>query len=204
MPIEEKEYAGFWSILTGEGGADAGVISGECVDHTGLLGKKGAKVPCADLRAAQEGKPKGTYKTGISVPDAPSGGKKKARVKTGNYAESGYVYFYNASTEGVTIVLSPKGGTNIAVSKGSKAYKAILAAIKSGKAKPISAAQLKREKAKNPPVPASVPTEEIVSKAAETLPASQPFYKKTWFLVAAPLTLAAVIGLGIVFWPKKD
>ena len=205
MAISEQEYAGFWGTLTGKGGADEGVIGGRCTDHTGLLGKKGAQVSCADLRAAQEGKPKGTYTSYTSIPDAPkSGGSSTSGLKTGNYAESGYTYFYNASTKAVTIVMSPKGGTNIAVSKGSKAYDAIIDAIKSGKAKPVSSEKLKEERSKKPQVPASVPAKEIVSQAAETLPASQPFYTKTWFMVAAPLTLAAVIGLGIMFWPKKD
>ena len=71
MAISEQEYAGFWSTLTGKEGADEGVVGGTCTDHTGLLGKKGAKVSCADLRAAQEGKPKGTYTSYTSIPDAP-------------------------------------------------------------------------------------------------------------------------------------
>jgi len=32
-----------------------------CTDFTGLLGTPGAKVTCADLKAAQEGKPQGYY-----------------------------------------------------------------------------------------------------------------------------------------------
>lgn len=43
-------------------GSDHGrQTGGTCTDHTGLLGAPGAKVPCADLRAAQEGKPQGYY-----------------------------------------------------------------------------------------------------------------------------------------------
>jgi len=32
----------------------------------------------------------------------------------------------------------------------------------------------------------------------------EPFYKQTWFLVAAPVTVAALIGLAIVLWPSDD
>jgi|688.fasta_scaffold639128_2 hypothetical protein len=33
---------------------------------------------------------------------------------------------------------------------------------------------------------------------------AEPFYKKTWFRVAAPLTLAAVVGGLIIFWPQDE
>ena len=36
-------------------------VGGTCTDHTGLLGTPGAQVSCADLKAAQEGKPEGYY-----------------------------------------------------------------------------------------------------------------------------------------------
>jgi len=36
-------------------------VSGTCTDWTGLLGTPGAKVSCADLKTAQEGKPQGYY-----------------------------------------------------------------------------------------------------------------------------------------------
>ena len=36
-------------------------VGGMCTDFTGLLGTPGAKVTCADLKAAQEGKPQGYY-----------------------------------------------------------------------------------------------------------------------------------------------
>lgn len=46
----------------GAGGTD-GTIGGTCKDLTGLLGTPGAQVSCADLRAAQEGLPPGTYQS---------------------------------------------------------------------------------------------------------------------------------------------
>ena len=45
------------------GGADQGLISGNCTDIEGLLGSPGATVSCADLRAAQEGLPPRTYES---------------------------------------------------------------------------------------------------------------------------------------------
>jgi hypothetical protein len=32
----------------------------------------------------------------------------------------------------------------------------------------------------------------------------EPFYKQTWFLVGAPVTLAVILGLAIVLWPSDD
>ena len=61
---------GFWENIPvladwlGQGGgADHGTISGTCTDIDGLLGARGAQVSCADLRAAQEGLPPGTYES---------------------------------------------------------------------------------------------------------------------------------------------
>ena len=206
MAIDEKQYAGFWETLTGSaqgGGADKGVVGGTCTDHKGLLGTVGAKVSCAELRAAQEGKPAGTYTSYTAVPDAPSSQRALAAgISTGNYAESGYVYHYNAQTKAVAIVMSPKGGTNIPVTKGSKAYDAIIAAIKSKKAKPVASARVKADRATKSSVPASVSQREIVEEAVATLPPADPFYKKPWFLVGAPLTVAALIGMVVFFWPS--
>jgi hypothetical protein len=32
----------------------------------------------------------------------------------------------------------------------------------------------------------------------------EPFYKQTWFLVGAPVTLAVILGLAIVLWPSDE
>ena len=67
-----------------------------------------------------------------------------ATPATGNYAEQGYVYFFNAITKEVWIVFSPKtGATKTKISAGTAAYVAILNAITSGAAAPISSEQLK-------------------------------------------------------------
>ncbi len=51
------------------GGADEGVIGGYTIDHSGVLGKPGARVPAAALRAAQEGKDSSTYREYETIPD---------------------------------------------------------------------------------------------------------------------------------------
>jgi len=50
----QRGYGFWWSSAEG-------TISGQCTDHPGLLGPKGAKVPCGELRAAMEGLPPGSY-----------------------------------------------------------------------------------------------------------------------------------------------
>lgn len=57
---------------------------------------------------------------------------------TGAYAEGGYAYWYDAVTGAITITASPKGGGPRPVAKGSAAYSAILAQIRSGKARRVS------------------------------------------------------------------
>lgn len=59
---------GFWSF--GEG-----TISGQCTDHAGLIGPKGAKVPCGELRAAMEGLPPGSYPSYTPPADDSAGSK---------------------------------------------------------------------------------------------------------------------------------
>jgi len=51
------------------GGADEGVIGGYIIDHAGVLGKPGARVPASAMRAALEGKPPGTYRQYETIPD---------------------------------------------------------------------------------------------------------------------------------------
>lgn len=51
------------------GGADEGVIGGYVIDTAGVLGKPGARVPAAALRAALEGKDPSTYREYETIPD---------------------------------------------------------------------------------------------------------------------------------------
>lgn len=51
------------------GAHDTRHVGGMCTDFTGLLGTPGAKVTCADLKAAQEGKPQGYYTPHDDVAD---------------------------------------------------------------------------------------------------------------------------------------
>jgi hypothetical protein len=77
------QTAGEWWYGPSEGGADAGIVSGNCIDSQGLLGPPGATVTCAALRAAIEGKAAGTYEsytppvdwTMENAVDAVTGGK---------------------------------------------------------------------------------------------------------------------------------
>lgn len=62
---------------------------------------------------------------------------------TGYYREGRYAYHWLATTGAIRIVSSPRSTQQQVVAKGSTAYTAILKAIESGQAKPISAAQLK-------------------------------------------------------------
>jgi len=210
MPITEKQQYGFWDSFFQQeqgGGADVGVVGGTCTDHQGLLGAKGAKVSCAELKAAQEGKESGTYTsyTGQAKGKryASSSDKTKASdgaIKSGLYAENDYIYRYDAKTGNITIVASPSGSTNTAVPKGGSAYKAIIGVIQSGKAKPVSESAVKKTVASKPPAPVSSAD---ILKGAE-MAAKTPFYKETWFLIGAPITVAVLIGAAIIFWPSGD
>jgi len=55
---------------------------------------------------------------------------------SGNYAEGGYAYHFNALTGTITIIASPLTSAQTEVKKGSNAYMAILAHIESGVAAP--------------------------------------------------------------------
>jgi hypothetical protein len=203
MPITEKQQYGFWDSFFEQeqgGGANVGVVGGTCTDHQGLLGPKGAKVSCAELKAAQEGKESGTYTsyTGQAKGKrfASSADKAKstaAAIKSGLYAENDYIYRY-------TIVASPSGSTNTAVPKGGSAYKAIIGVIQSGKAKPVSESAVKKTVASKPPAPVS--SADILKGAEKAT--KTPFYKETWFLIGAPITVAVLIGAAIIFWPSGD
>lgn len=210
MPITEKQHYGFLDLLkyggsAQSGGAQQGVVGGQCTDHQGLLGEKGAKVSCADLKSAQEGKSAGAYRSYTSFADEPDTGKKTSKsgadgIKSGNYEENDYIYRYDAKTGNITIVASPSGPTNTAVPKGGSAYKAIIGVIQSGKAKPVSASAVKKTVASKPPAPVSSAD---ILKGAE-MATKTPFYKETWFLIGAPITVAVLIGVAIIFWPSGD
>ena len=212
MPITQQQAYGFWDYLLGTeqgGGADVGQIGGSCTDHQGLLGAKGAKVSCADLRAAQEGKEAGSYTayTGSAMdkPKKASSSSKSsssATAKSGKYRDNEYIYDYDAKTGAITIVVSPMGSGNTVVEKGSSAYDAILKMITSGGAKLISEQEASAAKKSVAPIPPSVSPQDI-KKGAEKA-AKVPFYQETWFLVGAPLTLAVIIGAAIIFWPKGE
>lgn len=215
MPITQQEHYGFLDYLmkyggsAQSGGAKQGVVGGECTDHTGVLGEAGAKVSCAELKAAQEGRPTGTYRTYTTFADEPESKSKKgatkaksAKAKSGNYAEGGYIYHYDAKKGDITILVSPKGSGATPVPRGGSAHKAILGMIESGEAKRVSDAEVKGAQAKTTPVPASVPPQDIVKKAE--LAAKTPFYKETWFLIGAPVTLAVILGAAIIFWPSDN
>ena len=79
-----SEYGEWWTSLTqytpagyvarkvGEwtsGGEQEGSVGGTCTDHSGLLGKVGAKVSCAALLDAQQGNAPGTTPEYETPPD---------------------------------------------------------------------------------------------------------------------------------------
>ena len=188
-PTTDSPYAGMLDWLTGAEG-------GSCTDHAGLLGPAGAKVDCDKLAAAQKGP--ASKSTELSP-----AGKSSGSVPSGNYFDGKqYVYNYNASTGGLAIVYSKGRAANTPVKAGSQAYKAILAEIKSGGSKPISSSKLKIMRQKAPSLPPSAP--EALPSSGELAQMAEvvPFYKKPWFMVGAPVTLAILIGAGILFWPR--
>ncbi|MBO73840.1 MAG: hypothetical protein CMD33_01040 [Flavobacteriales bacterium] len=207
MPITREKQYGFWDSFFEQeqgGGADVGLVGGTCTDHTGLLGKKGAKVSCADLKAAQEGKEAGTYTAYTGQSKGQRYATKSATastsegIKSGNYKENDYIYRYDAKTGSITIVASPSGSTNTSVPKDGSAYKAILGVIKSGKAKLVPESAVKQVTASKAPAPvSSAAIIQGAEKATKT-----PFYKETWFLIGAPVTAAVVLGLAIILWPR--
>ena len=75
--------------------------------------------------------------------------EKPWKAKTGSYLDGDYVYFYNAGTDDLYIVLSPKSADRKPVASGSAAYTAIMAAIRNQKATQISAAQVKELRARS-------------------------------------------------------
>ena len=89
-----------------QGGADAGIIGGACVDRLGLMGTPGRTVSCASLAAVQQDKPAGTYKPYTDIQDspptapAPGGTEKKVQIPVWLYfavvgvgATGAYLYF---------------------------------------------------------------------------------------------------------------
>jgi hypothetical protein len=58
---EGAEYGSWLPFGWGEDDTGAAGVGGTCVDHAGLLGTPRAKVSCADLKAALEGKEAGFY-----------------------------------------------------------------------------------------------------------------------------------------------
>lgn len=80
---------------------------------------------------------------------------------TGAYAEGGYAYWYDAATGAITITVSPKGGGPRAVAKGSAAYTAILAQIRSGKARRVSDDEIRALRAR-----ATTPAASSTSRSA--------------------------------------
>ena len=67
------KWASLITFGTDESGRTAGqaqATGGMCTDQAGLLGRPGARVPCARLRERQEGVPEGTYTSYIPIPDA--------------------------------------------------------------------------------------------------------------------------------------
>lgn len=55
---------------SGRTAGQAQATGGMCTDQAGLLGRPGARVPCARLRERQEGVPEGTYTSYVPIPDA--------------------------------------------------------------------------------------------------------------------------------------
>jgi hypothetical protein len=59
---------------------------------------------------------------------------------------------------------------------------------------------VKKTVASKPPAPVS--SADILKGAEKAT--KTPFYKETWFLIGAPITVAVLIGAAIIFWPSGD
>lgn len=112
------------------------------------------------------------------------------RPRTGSYLDGDYVYFYNAGTDDLYIVLSPKSADRKPVASGSAAYTAIMAAIRNQKAVQISANRVKELRAargggRKAPAPKRVAAHahEEIAEVAPPPPVTPP---KTSFLDSLP------------------
>jgi hypothetical protein len=117
-----------------------------------------------------------------------------AKPATGSYKDrsSDYVYAWNALTEDISIVYSPKSGAKVTpVTKGSTYYAAIKSEIYAIGKPNIEASDVAALRA------SAAPTRTALAPVAADMPSvdlpalTTPFYKQVWFL-------PAVVGGGIL------
>ena len=122
---------------------------------------------------------------------------------TGNYAETGYTYFYNAGDKSITIVMSPKSSTPQKLSNSSPYYAPILAHIKSGEAAPVSSAAVKAERAVKAASSGGGGGSSAPAEPPPGLDLEVPFYQTAWFPYAVLGTVTVIGVLAVLLWPSK-
>jgi hypothetical protein len=147
------------------------------------------------------------YYTGPSAstpaPAPASGGR-------GYYGESGYIYLYDPSTGAVTIVASPISTSSTSVAPGTTAYNAIVQAIRSGVARPMTPDQVKAQRGAAKAAPARTTPSYTAATTSYTAPTTAPVAAPTpssdsWTQYAPWIVLGAagLVAVGLVATAPK-